>query len=100
MAHHDLFRCGADQKYLNLEPSSQTTNIYLRIIISILLIFTIIDDSADEISITQGRAIIDIENLYECGELYRKSGIGHYFLIKLIRNGLYQPQLLTLTVPK
>jgi len=28
--------------------------------------------------ITQGRAITDIENLYECGARYRKSGIGHF----------------------
>jgi hypothetical protein len=27
--------------------------------------------------ITQGRATTDIENLYECGHRYRKSGIGH-----------------------
>jgi len=32
---------------------------------------------AEDISITQGRAITDIDNLYACGNSYRKSGVGH-----------------------
>ena len=33
---------------------------------------------ADEMVLTQGRATTDIENLYECVDRYRKSGIGHF----------------------
>jgi len=56
----------------------QTTRIYMRIILLILLFFTTINSYADEMIITQGRATTDIENLYECGHRYRKSGIGHF----------------------
>ena len=50
----------------------------MRIILLILLIFTTVNSYADEMLITQGRATTDIENLYECGSRYRKSGIGHF----------------------
>ena len=53
-------------------------NLIHRIILLILLFFTTIDSFADEMLITQGRATTDIENLYECGHRYRKSGIGHF----------------------
>jgi hypothetical protein len=61
-----------------LKTNYQTIGIYMRIILLILLFFTTINSYADEMLITQGRATIDIENLYECGSRYRKSGIGHF----------------------
>ncbi len=50
----------------------------MRIIGLLLLFFTTINAYADEMVITHGRAITDIENLYECDSRYRKSGIGHF----------------------
>jgi len=50
----------------------------MRIIILILLFFATINSHANEMVITQGRATTDIENLYECADRYRKSGIGHF----------------------
>ena len=56
------------------KPKSET---YMSKIVFIIFLFTTINVFADEMVITQGRAITDIENLYECGIRYRKSGIGH-----------------------
>ena len=50
----------------------------MHFLLLILLIFTTNNSYADEMHITQGRAIIDIENLYECESRYRKSGIGQF----------------------
>jgi hypothetical protein len=62
-----------------LKTNYQTIRTYMRIILLILIIYAAINSYADEMHITQGRATTDIENLYECGSRYRKSGIGHIF---------------------
>ena len=49
----------------------------MRIIILMLLLFTPLNTYADVMHVTKGRAVTDIENLYECGLPYRKSGMGH-----------------------
>jgi hypothetical protein len=61
-----------------LKTNYQPIKIYMRLILLVLLIFTTINSYADDMLITQGRATTDIENLYKCGNHYRKSGIGHF----------------------
>ena len=60
-----------------LKANYQTIGIYMRIIVLMLLFFVTVNSYADEMVLTQGRATTDIENLYECVDRYRKSGMGH-----------------------
>lgn len=53
--------------------------IYRLISLLMLLVFAAIHSSyADEMLITQGPAITDTDNIYECGSRYRRSGIGYF----------------------
>lgn len=49
----------------------------MRFLIFIVVFSTTVNSQAGEMAFTKGRGITDIENLYECGSRYRKSGIGH-----------------------
>ena len=45
----------------------------MRIIILILMFLTTVGANADEMAITQGLAVTDTENSYECVDRYRTS---------------------------
>jgi hypothetical protein len=49
----------------------------MRFLLFIVAFFATVNSQAAEMALTKGRAVTDMENLYDCGSRYRKSGIGH-----------------------
>ena len=63
--------------YKHQNENIDSENIAMRSLLFFVVFFTTVNSQAGDTALTKGRAVTEIENLYECGSPYRKSGIGH-----------------------